>query len=214
MSAQHGTPAGVEVTPISSKVARAVAEAEHYMHRKPMVSWAFGLIEGDKLLGVCTFGTPASRHLQMGVCPSDPGLVTELNRLWVHDQCPPNTASWFVSRALKQVPPRIVVSYADTRQGHMGYVYRALNFRYAGWTDMERKTPRYDYLPADPSVHTRDAYRNGYSTKVRRKPKVKYWLTTGNHRERKQLANLCRWPSLDWREIPPPTEHKHFKLET
>ena len=45
------------------------------------------------------------------------------------------------------LPPRIVVSYADPLWGHYGYIYRALNFRYAGWTDMERKTPRYDYIP-------------------------------------------------------------------
>lgn len=202
----------VEVRPIASQLARSTVEEEHYLHRKPPVSFAFGLLEGDKILGVVTFGTPPSRHLQMGVCPSDPSLVTELNRLWVHDQMPTNTASWFVSRALKQLPPRIVVSYADTTWGHMGYVYRALNFRYAGWTDMERKTPRYDYLPADPKTHTRDAFRNGYERKVRRKPKVKYWITTGTKTERKHLASLCFWPDLSWKELPPPTEHRHHKL--
>jgi hypothetical protein len=212
MSELGGNPAGVEIARLPSSLAREIAESEHYMHRKPAVSWAFGLVDGDKVLGIVTFGTPASRHLQMGVCPSDPGKVTELNRLWIHDQMPPNTASWFVSRALKQIPPRIVVSYADTRQGHMGYVYRALNFRYAGWSDMERKTPRYDYLPEDPKTHTRDAFRNGYARKVRRKPKVKYWITTGNASERRTLSRLCQWPSLDWRDIPPPTEHVHHPL--
>lgn len=200
----------VEVVPIPSPEARAIVETEHYLHRKPMVSWAFALKEGDKILGVVTFGTPASRHLQMGACPSDPSLVTELNRLWVHDQMPKNTASWFVSRALRQLPSRIVVSYADTTWGHMGYVYRALNFRYAGWTDMERKTARYDYLPADPKVHTRDAFRHGYERKVRRKPKVKYWTVTGDRQERRTLAAACGWPSLDWRQIPPPTEHVYY----
>lgn len=202
----------MNVEPLPSQQARTIAEAEHYMHRKPMVSWAFGLTEGDKVLGIVTFGTPASRHLQMGACRTEPSLVTELNRLWVHDQMPPNTASWFVSRALRQLPPRIVVSYADTAWGHMGYVYRALNFRYAGWTDMERKTPRYDYRPADPKIHTRDAYRNGYVEKVRRKPKVKYWTTTGDRRERRRLASLCTWPELDWRALPPSAEHRHHPL--
>lgn len=32
----------------------------------------------------------ASRHLQVGACPSDPSLVLELNRLWVHDRMPRN----------------------------------------------------------------------------------------------------------------------------
>lgn len=88
--------------------------------------------------------------------------------------------------------------------GHIGYIYRALNFRYAGWTDTDRKTPRYDYLPADPKTHTRDAFRNGYLMKRRRVPKVKYWTTSGDHGDRKRLARLCAWPSFDWRELPPP----------
>jgi hypothetical protein len=198
----------VEVAAITASTARSVAEAEHYMHRKPQVRHAFGLWDGPELAGICVFGTPASHHLQKGACPSAPEKVIEFNRLWVHDCCPKNTESWFVSRCLAALPPYIVVSYADTAAGHFGYVYRALNFRYAGWTDMERKTPRLDYLPADPAVHTRDAFRNGYALKVRRRVKVKYWTVTGNRAERRQLARLCGWPSLDWRALPPPTEHR------
>lgn len=197
-----------EVSLIPSRDARTIVEIEHYLHRKPGVSHSFGLHSPDKeVRGVVTFGTPPSRHLQLSACPTDPSLVIELNRLWVHDSMPANTASWFVSRALRMLPPRIVVSYADTSYGHLGYVYRALNFRYAGWSDMERRTPRLDYIPADPTTHTRDAFRNGYVAKVRRKPKIKYWTTTGNRSERKQLAALCGWPSLDWNEYRAPTEH-------
>lgn len=203
----------MDVQRLSSTVARSIVETEHYLRRKPPVSYAFGLATAPgQISGVVTFGVPASRHLQMGVCPSAPGEVLELNRLWVHDSMPTNTASQLVSRAMRQLPPRIVVSYADTVQGHMGYVYRALNFRYAGWTDMERRTARYDYLPADQAVHSRDAFRNGYDRKVRRKPKVKYWTVTGNRTERNRLAALCGWPSLDWKELPPPTEHTFHKL--
>jgi hypothetical protein len=202
----------LSVAPVSATVARTVAEREHYMHRKPAVSYAFGLSDGDDLVGVCTLGTPASRHLQVGACPSDPSRVIELNRLWVHDEMPKNTESWFIARVLGALPPMIVVSYADTVQGHMGCMYRACNFRYAGWTDMERKTPRYDYLPADAGIHTRDAFRNGYERKVRRRPKVKYWTVTGNRSERRDLVSLCGWPSLDWKKLPPPTEHVHHRL--
>lgn len=125
----------MRVEPITSKLAREVAEREHYMHRKPMVSRAFGLYVAEGLMGVCVYGTPASRHLQLGAYPADPGKVLELNRLWVSDELPKNTESWFVSRTLKALDQRMVVSYADTVQGHVGYIYRALNFHYAGWTD-------------------------------------------------------------------------------
>lgn len=190
-------------------MAREVAERNHYMHRKPVVSYAYGLFDGMEMVGVCVFGTPASRHLQIGANPSDPSKVIELNRLWVDDVMPRNTESWFVSRALNQLPARIVVSYADTTHAHMGYIYRALNFHYAGWSDMERRTPRYDYLPADPSTHTRDAFRNGYVEKVRRRPKVKYWTVTGTRSERRGLERSCGWPSYSWKDLPPPTEHLH-----
>lgn len=199
---------GLTVRHIPAALARDVAEREHYMHRKPVVSHAFGLYEEENLAGVCVFGTPASRHLQVGVLPDEPGRVTELNRLWVHDRMPKNTESWFVARCLKEMPSKVVVSYADTAAGHLGYLYRALNFRYAGWTDMERKTPRYDYIPHGDGAHTREAFRSGYKDRVRRRPKVRYWTVTGTPAQRRALAQRVQWPSLDWTAEPPPTEHK------
>ena len=184
--------------------AAAAVGAYHYLHRRPRISFSYGLTDGKVVLGVVTFGSPASHHLQRSACPSDPTLVTELNRLWIDDAMPANTASWFVSRALRQLPPRIVVSYADTLHGHLGYVYRAMNFHYAGWTDMDRRTPHLDYLPLDPQAHSREAFRTFYVESRRRVPKVRYWTTTGNKRERRDLVRRCGWPSLDWHELPPP----------
>jgi hypothetical protein len=199
-----GTMPGAMIAVLDSKTAARLVVAHHYLHRRPPISHAFGLYVHGRLLGAVTYGTPASRHLQMSACPSDPGKVLELNRLWLDDQLGPNSESWFVSRTLKMLPPRIVVSYADPLFGHYGYIYRALNFRYAGWTDMERKTPRYDYIPHDPRQHTREAFRSGYAYRRRRVAKVKYWIVTGNKTERRDLTRLCGWPSLDWKTLPPP----------
>lgn len=198
----------MHVTPLESRLAAALVVEHHYLHRRPPISYAFGLWgDAAKLVGAVTFGTPASRHMLLSACPSAPTCVIELNRLWVHDDCPRNTESWFVARALALLPPRIVLSYADTSHGHVGYIYRALNFNYAGWTDMERKTPRFDYVVA--GKHSRQAFRGGvaqFAERVRRRPKVKYWTTTGNRRERRDMAGLCRWPVLSWKTNPPPTE--------
>ena len=122
---------------------------------------------------------------------------------------PRNTESWFVSRALGYLEPHIVLSYADTTKGHLGYVYRALNFHYAGWTDMERHLARLDYLDAN-GKHSRNAFRTGSgrdSIKVRRKPKVRYWIATGNRVERQFLETACAWPKMDWKIDPPPMTH-------
>lgn len=194
------------VRPVTSRAAADLVVKEHYLHRRPPISFAYGLFtDENELRGVVTFGTPASRHLQKSACPADPGKVIELNRLWVDDVMPTNTESWFVSRALRQLPGRIVVSYADPVHGHIGYIYRALCFRYAGWTDMDRKTPRIDYIPHDASQHTREAFRSGYAQKRRRIAKVKYWTTSGDRTARRAMAKLCPWPSLDWHTVPPPS---------
>ena len=150
----------------------------HYAKRVPSITHAFGLFDAGSIIGVVTFGAPASRHMQVGAFADDPNKVIELNRLCLLDSAPRNSESWFLSQALRLLPPLIVLSYADTVQGHVGFVYRAANFRYAGWTDMDRNTPRFDYLV--PGKHSRQAFRNGvaqYSEKVRRKPKVRYWLS-------------------------------------
>ena len=194
------------VANIERKIAQETVVREHYLHRRTSVSYAMGLWDDEELVGVVTFGTPPSRHLQISACRTNPELVVELNRLWVDDRMPRNTESWFIARALKLLPPLIVVSYADTKFGHWGHMYRAANFFYAGYTDMERKTPRYDYIPWVEGKHTRDAFRNGYAKRVRRLPKAKYWTVTGDRRDKKRLMALATWPLLDWHEVPTPGE--------
>ena len=190
------------VRSILKRRAIEVVVAEHYLRRRPPISFAFGLFDQDALVGVVTFGVPASRHMVVGACPSNPELVLELNRLWVDDIAPRNTETWFLAKCLSLLPPRIILSYADTSVGHVGYIYRAANFNYSGWTDMERKTPRFDYVAK--GKHSRDAFRNGFTHKVRRNPKVKYWIVTGNRREKRRLEGLCKWPKFDWKKMPPP----------
>jgi len=185
---------------IAKRTAGDLVVAHHYLHRKPPMSYAFGIWDDLDVLGVCTFGTPPSRHAQMSVCPSDPSMALELNRLWIDDDLPGNTASWFVAGCLRLLPPRIVFSYADTAVGHHGGVYRAMSWNYAGQTDEDRKTPRFDYVP-DNGNHSRDAFRTGEFTRVRRKPKHRYWTTTGSARQRRRMVGLCGWDARPYPEV-------------
>ena len=108
----------------------------HYLKRIPPVSFAFGLrdISKNRIDGVCLFGIPASRSACVGVCGEDRAPdVLELNRIALNDGLQKNTGSWFVSKCLKLIPKKsIVVSWADTGVGHVGYIYQALNFIYTG----------------------------------------------------------------------------------
>jgi hypothetical protein len=107
----------------------------HYARRWPSITYAFGLFRGAHLEGICTFGTPASAPLRSGLAgPTFAPFVLELNRLALRSNNR-NDASWLVSaslRALRAVGNFVVVSFADTSQGHAGVVYQAANFSYHG----------------------------------------------------------------------------------
>jgi hypothetical protein len=107
---------------------------KHYAKRIPSISWAYGLYLDGKLEGVVSYGTPASSTLLGGVCgPENADKVIELNRLILNEGLPKNSASYLVSRSIRMLPhPKIIVSYADTGQGHVGYIYQACNFIYTG----------------------------------------------------------------------------------
>jgi len=106
----------------------------HYAHRMPCITAAFGLFKDKVLVGVCTFGVPASPSLCRGICGEKyADKVLELNRLCIEESDAKNLASFFVGRCLTFFRvANIIVSYADTSQGHVGYVYQACNFLYTG----------------------------------------------------------------------------------
>ena len=121
-----------KVLPINSFEVEPWLLRKHYAKRMCPISYAFGLYDQEKLIGIVTYGIPSSSSLRMGICGFDYiENVMELNRLCCDNQ--PNMASMLVGRSLQMLPkPLIVVSYADTKQGHVGYVYQATNFIYTG----------------------------------------------------------------------------------
>ena len=109
------------VLPISRSQCENLVINVHYAHRWPSISYAYGLYKLDKLVGIVTYGTPPSATLRSGVaghCNSS--KVIELNRLCLLDNLK-NEASFLVSKSLRLLPKGlIVVSFADTSQGHIG----------------------------------------------------------------------------------------------
>ncbi len=106
---------------IEPEVCRPWILERHYAKRLCSISYAFGLYEERQLVGVCTFGKPASPSLCVGVCgEQNSEYVYELNRLVVDSKRAKNDLSFFVGSCLRLMPPLILVSYADTAQGHHG----------------------------------------------------------------------------------------------
>lgn len=109
----------------------------HYAHRWPSISYAFGLFEDNQMIGCVTYGLPASPRVCDGVCGKEHAKkVLELNRLVLkHNR--PNEASFLIAKSLKLLPQSsIVISYADTAQNHVGYVYQATNWIYLGLSEI------------------------------------------------------------------------------
>lgn len=119
--------------------ADAIIRAGHY---SGSVCWAssfhFGVFEGDDVLGALQFGplmNPASANSI--VADSDSSTAIELNRMWLADDKPANTASraiaWAI-RIIRSQRPHVewVQAFADERCGKFGAVYQAASFLYCG----------------------------------------------------------------------------------
>lgn len=107
----------------------------HYARRIPCITDAFGLFVDGRLIGVVTYGIPASNNLCFGLAGKENvDKVKELNRLVIIPEFNgKNYASYLVSHSLRMLGNgTFVVSYADTAWSHVGYVYQACNFLYTG----------------------------------------------------------------------------------
>jgi hypothetical protein len=163
-------------------------------------------LNGQELLGVVTFGSPAAAPVRKGLLgPELSDRVLELNRLVLRDNTK-NQASFLVSRALKLLPEgTAVLSFADTEQGHVGTVYQAANFIYCGlsakrtdWrvegmehlnghsiTDMFRGCP-------NRAQAARERFGDKFSLADRSR-KHRYVYFVGGKRARKQLAEALKY---------------------
>lgn len=178
----------------------------HYAHRWPSITYAFGLFDGGVLIGVVTYGTPPSSTLRSGVAGAEnKGRVLELNRLCLANNNK-NEASFLISKSLKMLPRgKIVISFADTSQGHVGTVYQAANFTYHGlsakrtdWA-IKGREHLHGQTIADEfrgvknrSKAMRDKYGDDFYLKQRPR-KHRYIYITGK-KERKSLSGEIKYP--------------------
>ncbi len=174
------------VLPIKNEETYPWLLQKHYAKRIPQIMYAFGLYEENNLIGVVTYGIPASPALCVGVCGKElADKVLELNRLCLQDNSK-NQSSFLVSNSIKLLPkPTIVVSYADTAQGHIGYVYQATNFLFTGTTkertDMGGRDGKHSRHSKDPSI------------RVFRSAKHRYIYFHGTKPQKKLLRSLLKY---------------------
>ena len=159
----------------------------HYAKRLPSISYAYGLYRHNEMVGMVSYGTPASPSLCKGICGEEHRSdVIEQNRLVLRDNLP-NEASFLVSRSLKMLPtPKVVVSYADTAQDHAGIVYQATNWLFTGTTKK-----RTDMAGKD-GKHSRH-HLGDRTNRINRSAKHRYVYFIGTKKEKKVLRNALRY---------------------
>lgn len=164
----------------------------HYAKRMPSISYAYGLFYKNELTGIVSYGSPASPALCKGVAGEDNrSIVLELNRL-VLKYNNKNEASYLVSNSLKLLPkPRIIVSYADTKQNHIGIIYQATNFLFTGTSK-----PRTDMAGKD-GKHSRH-HLGDKTNRVFRSAKHRYIYLIGNKKDKKQLLKDLKYKILKY----------------
>ena len=198
---------GYAVKPIDNKETYWFLLNIHYAKRIPSISFSYGLFETNELVGVVCYGTPASSTLCRGICGDKwQKNVLELNRLVLKNN-KPNEASRLVGASLKLLPaPRIIVSFADTKQNHAGTVYQATNFIYTGLSAKFRD-PRVKGL--EHQHHT--TYAHGLTNKQviekygaenvyfeQRSRKHRYIIFLGTKKQRQQMRADLRYDILPY----------------
>ena len=160
----------------------------------PCIQYAFGLFEEEKLIGVITYGQPASPALCRGIGGvENKANVLELNRLVILPEYNgQNYASFLISKSLKLLPPRkYIVSYADIGGwGHVGYVYQATNFYFTGMTK-----PRTDKYGGE-NGHSRH-YSKDETRRQIRTAKYRYVKIIGTKKDKKELLKMLKYPIIE-----------------
>lgn len=186
----------------------------HYAKRVPSISYSYGLINQGQLVGVVTYGKPASPSLCVGICgKAFSENVYELNRLCLLDN-KRNEASRLVGGSLKMLPsPTIVVSYADTKEQHTGFVYQATNFIYTGLSARHSEWT----LRGNDNIHSRSLFheadnrpegqtaleflQNKYGDTLQQKErsrKHRYVYFVGNKTQKRAMRNNLKYEILPY----------------
>jgi hypothetical protein len=127
----------LDIHPISYAEAAVAVEQWHYSKSLPQAARArhrFGVWEDGQFIGALVYGNAPTPMMgrKLGLTQNE---FRELVRVALTDHQTPTTRIVAIGNRLlaKEHPEfRLLVSYADTGQGHSGTIYRAGNWLYAG----------------------------------------------------------------------------------
>jgi hypothetical protein len=122
---------------IDKNVAKKLIIENHYSHKWTSCRYAIGLFDKDDLIGVAVYGFPVGRQTVKSITTNlENSEVLELTRLWLIDEAPKNSESYFLGKTFdwlrKNTDVKVLISYSDPMQDHTGVIYQATNWLYQG----------------------------------------------------------------------------------
>jgi hypothetical protein len=137
---------------VDNEIAKKMIIKNHYSHTIAFgVSLSLGIfrtgsetkffsnVNDDKLMGCVVFSVPVGAQVHKGISPEikNQNEVFELTSLWVSDELGKNTESWAISQSMDFIRKnykniKVLISYSDIGQKHLGYIYQATNWIYQG----------------------------------------------------------------------------------
>lgn len=113
---------------------------------------AYGAWLNDELVACALFSSPIRQNIRN---KNDANNIIEISRVCVNPKYrKKNLVSWFISRAMRCVDADMFVAYSDSTVGHLGTIYKALNFRLDHKID-----PDYWYIGIDNTIlHKKTLY--------------------------------------------------------
>jgi hypothetical protein len=241
----------VTVSLINKNIAKDMIVTYHYTHAWTACRYPIGIYyrldeidafgNYDKLIGVAVYGFPVGARAPTSICD---GLtkdnVLELTRLFVHDGYGSNIESNALSKTFQWIREndkniKVLISYADNGQGHLGGIYQATNWRYEGISSQIALMPNFGIsLQKDPHkwIHSRTVFsmwgssnlehlkreigKDGYKEFWRRREPEKHryiQILAQNKRERRDLLKNMIQQELPYPKTPTeydyPIEHHY-----
>lgn len=123
---------------IDKKIAKDLIIKNHYSHKWTSCRYAIGLFNNNNnLTGVAIYGFPVGRQTIKSITKNlGNDDVLELTRLWLRDEEPKNSESYFLGKTFdwlrKNTNIKVLISYSDPMYGHLGIIYQATNWLYQG----------------------------------------------------------------------------------
>ena len=225
----------VYVAPISKSIAKDIIVKKHYTHAWTACRYSLGIyyrednlttFDGDKLIGCIIYGFPVGAKAPTSVCE---GLtkdnVLELTRLYCDDGYGSNIESFALGQSFKWLKEndkaiKVLISYADNGQKHLGGIYQATNWIYQGLNTDIALMPNYGISLSDSPfkwIHSRTVFstwgsnnlehlrkeigKSGYKEFWRREepPKHRYiQILAQDKKEKKDLFKRLKHPIMPY----------------